>query len=68
MFRSDRIGAKISEPVKQSVIVIKRLAKEFARQRGDDDILDQIERAIDAERRTVEKRFSKTTPESNAGF
>ncbi|WP_166820075.1 hypothetical protein [Thalassoroseus pseudoceratinae] len=43
--------------IKQVVIAIKQLAKEFARQRGDEDFEQRIERAMDAERRTVEKRF-----------
>ncbi len=50
-------GEPTSYRIKQIVIAIKQLAKEFARQRGDEDFENQIERAMDAERRTVEKRF-----------
>lgn len=54
------LGDLTSYKIKQTVIGIKRLAKEFARQRGDEDFLNQVERAMDAERRTLERRFGKT--------
>ena len=57
---SVELGDPTGYRIKQTVLAIKNLAKEFARQRGDEDFERQIERAMDSERRTVEKRFSKT--------
>jgi hypothetical protein len=54
---SEEFGEPTSYRVKQAVIAIKQLAQEFARQQGDDGFWQQIQRAMDAERETLEKRF-----------
>ena len=57
---SVELGGPTSYRIKQMVIAIKQLAQEFFAERDDDAALNQIERALDSERKTVEKRFGKT--------
>ncbi|HBE70398.1 MAG TPA: hypothetical protein DDW52_19790 [Planctomycetaceae bacterium] len=53
------LGGPTSYRIKQMVIAIKQLAQEFFAERDDDAALAQIERALDSERKTMEKRFGK---------
>ena len=50
-------GERTGYCIEQLVVAIKQLARESARQRGDEEFEQRIERAMDAERRTVEKRL-----------
>ena len=54
-------SAAYSQPtsyqIKQTVIAVKQLAREFAKQRGDEEFVGMIARAMGNERRTVERRF-----------
>ncbi len=54
---SDEHGQPTSYRIKQVVVGIKQIAHEFAQERGDDEFLRQVTRAMDSEQRTVEKRF-----------
>ena len=54
-------GEPTSYRVKQTVIAIKQLADEFAQKRGDEEFARQVVRAMDSERRTVDKRFGVKT-------
>lgn len=54
---SDEHGQPTSYRIKQVVLGVKQIAQEFAQQRGDDEFLRQVTRAMDYQQRTVEKRF-----------
>ncbi|WP_145271307.1 hypothetical protein [Planctomycetes bacterium SV_7m_r] len=56
---SVELGGPTSYRIKQMVIAIKQLAREFFAERDDDVALGQIERALDSEKKTMERRFGK---------
>ena len=56
---SVELGSPTSYRIKQVVIAVKQLAQEFFAKRDDDAALNQIERALDSERKTMERRFGK---------
>ena len=57
---SEKHGKPTSYRIKQTVVGIKQIAKEFAQQRGDEEFAQQVMRAMDSERRTVDKRFGES--------
>jgi len=50
-------GSPSAYRIKQMVQAIKQLAQQFATEKGDEDFLRQVERAMAAEEATVGKRF-----------
>lgn len=56
---SVELGGPSNYRIKQTVIAIKQLAREFFAERDDNVALGQIERALDSEKKTMEKRFGK---------
>ncbi|WP_417737030.1 hypothetical protein [Rosistilla oblonga] len=56
---SDEHGQPTSYRIKQVVLGIKQIAHEFAQERGDDEFLRQVTRAMDSEQTTMKKRFEQ---------
>ena len=63
----DALGSPGKWKIKQVVGEIKELAREYARSLGDPELLRGVEKAMEAEEETIEKRRATTAARQWAG-